>query len=249
MPRYSLLCLATTWLPNVDVASHVYIRCCVYAAVCATTTMMMMIVLLYFLSRFHSALPLSLTLPSECASEVCILIQFFLIFVLLNKCAQVFVFSCVRVCRCMYAIGLTHQAVNVCQIHRIQVLFKHILRTCIRCVYISNFCVCYGGQTHTNVDPHALTALYTQRHCAFTRTHCNIVATGPADTSVFVRIFWIPQRLTSLSQVYKCMTTVHSHERTCTLSHFSCHCVYPHTAIWMCACTSRFETSNSVDKV
>lgn len=101
MPRYSLPCLATTWLPNVDVASHVYIRCCVYAAVCATTTMMMMIVLLYFFSRFHSALPLSLTLPSECASEVCILIQFFLIFVLLNKCAQVFVFSCVRVCVCV----------------------------------------------------------------------------------------------------------------------------------------------------
>lgn len=172
MPRYSLLCLATTWLPNVDVASHVYIRCCVYAAVCATTTMMMMIVLLYFLSRFHSALPLSLTLPSECASEVCILIQFFLIFVLLNKCAQVFVFSCVRVCRCMYAIGLTHQAVNVCQIHRIQVLFKHILRSCIRCtyIYIEFLCMLSGIDSHKRGPTRTHCVVYTTTLCVYAHT-------------------------------------------------------------------------------
>lgn len=172
MPRYSLLCLATTWLPNVDVASHVYIRCCVYAAVCATTTMMMMIVLLYFFSRFHSALPLSLTLPSECASEVCILIQFFLIFVLLNKCAQVFVFSCVRVCRCMYAIGLTHQAVNVCQIHRIQVLFKHILRSCIRCtyIYIEFLCMLWGIDSHKRGPTRTHCVVYTTTLCVYAHT-------------------------------------------------------------------------------
>lgn len=255
MPRYSLLARCSVLLLlgfQMLTLLHTYVY----------FVMMMIVVLLYFFSRsFFSfspvhSLPFSLTLffPSECILFFGSLIHFifvcYFIFVLLKMCASICILC---VCECMPLRST--QTLNVCQTHRIQVLSKHILRTCILYI-ISNFCVCYlGGQTtldciHTTVRY----VLYIVCTHTFS-TNCQHSSKSSyciqltQNIIVFVRIFWIRKRLISLRQVYN----THTHVRTHTTNQFmtSVHSYKRNHQIFIrvCKCACPEEMSNLVDEM
>lgn len=174
MPRYSLLCLATTWLPNVDVASHVYYGC-VYSLCssdddddddCIVIFFLLLARTRLFRSRLHS-------LPIE--HRACILSANSFSFCATNKMVRKYL--CVCVCLCMYAIGLTDTPSTKCVLDTQHTGSFHILRTCIRCIY--RIFVYTTGDSHT--QPHKRKRTHcvvytTTRRYASSRTHCNIVS-------------------------------------------------------------------------